>query len=203
MKCFYYSREWVESNMEEFCVLKQGHFELTSGRHSSVYFNKDELWLYPGLSRMVVRGLAGMITREVMGRMGVQKEDIILTAPAVAGSVWGSAVAVELGVQFAFAEKKADGPGMQYRKCFKDAFNNNKKTVVIVEDVVTTGGSVRQTVNAVWEASPFFQEILEEPFCIWDRRGSSPRSILWANAESYEAEDCPLCRAGVEMDRVK
>ena len=116
-------------------ALLEGHFVLTSGRHSSSYFQCAKVLQYPEY----LTAFSVMIADEFESK----KPDVIIS-PAVGGIVLGTEVGTQLGSRTIFAERK--NGKMVIRRGFEINANEN---VLVVEDVITTGGSVQETINLV------------------------------------------------------
>jgi orotate phosphoribosyltransferase len=165
-------------------ALMDGHFVLTSGRHSGQYCQCMRALERPDLAEELGRMIAGMFADE--------RIDVVV-APALGGIVIGYEVARALGVRSMFAERK-DGD-MSLRRGFAVAPGER---VLVVEDVVTTGGSVREVASLVKKAGG---EVVGFGF-ILDRSGGEAdlggpsKALLTTSMESYEAAKCPLCAAG-------
>ena len=114
-------------------ALLEGHFVLTSGRHSGSYFQCAKVLQYPEY----LTAFSVMIADEFESK----KPDVIIS-PAVGGIVLGTEVGTQLGCRTIFAERK--NGVMVIRRGFE--INANEK-VLVVEDVITTGGSVQETIN--------------------------------------------------------
>ena len=113
----------------------EGHFVLTSGRHSRSYFQCAKVLQYPEY----LTAFSVMIADEFESK----KPDVIIS-PAVGGIVLGTEVGTQLGSRTIFAERK--NGKMVIRRGFEINANEN---VLVVEDVITTGGSVQETINLV------------------------------------------------------
>ncbi len=161
-----------------------GHFVLTSGRHSGRYCQCMRALEHPRLAEELGGMIADMFRDE--------RVDVVV-APALGGIVIGYEVARSLGVRSMFAERK-DGE-MTLRRGFAIAPGER---VLIVEDVVTTGGSVREVAALVREAGA---EVVGFGF-ILDRSGGEAelgapaRALRTESIESYESSECPLCSTG-------
>lgn len=161
-----------------------GHFLLTSGRHSDTYMQCAKLFADPKESEMLCGELAE--------RLKEFKPDVVVS-PAVGGIIMGYEVARKLGVKNLFAER-ADGK-MTLRRGFK---LDKGQRVIVVEDVVTTGGSVKEVVELCREAGCDVAAVAS----IVDRSngkvefGVPYRALLTMEVKSYEASDCPLCKDG-------
>jgi orotate phosphoribosyltransferase len=165
-------------------AMLSGHFLLSSGLHSDTYVQKARVLEQPGVTMTLVRDMASWYERV----------DVVL-APAVGAIALGFAVALETGARSVFAERE-DGR-MVLRRGF--SIEPGERTLV-VEDVVTTGESAGE----VWElAAELGAERLGVAALI-DRTTSPPafplRAVLRVEAGTWDAEHCPLCRAGVPFD---
>ncbi len=128
----------VINEFKETGALLEGHFQLTSGLHSTVYLQCALVLQYP--EKAAAFGEA--IARQFSGQ-GIQ----LVASPAIGGIVIGYEVARALGARFIWTEREAGR--MILRRGF--AVSPGEKTLV-VEDVITTGGSTRETIDALKEA---------------------------------------------------
>src|SRR5882724_8701583 len=115
----------------------KGHFRLTSGLHSDEYLQCALVLQHPKI--------AEAFGRELASRVG--PADVVVS-PAVGGLIIGHEVARALGARFIFTERDAAGK-MTLRRGFSVAAG---ETAVVVEDVVTTGGSLREVVEILEDA---------------------------------------------------
>lgn len=186
-------------------VIKEGHFLLSSGLHSSQYINKDMILVDPHLRRMVVNVFA-----DYLRNITIETGYCIFTGPAVAGSMFANLVADALKAFFVYCEKQSNGT-MKFSRGFDKVLKGND--VVIIEDIITTGSSVIKTINAVKECGGIPKVVV----CIWNRgtwegeyqceyHGSLGRvgdkdtteqinigSIITKKIASYFPVDCPMC----------
>lgn len=167
-------------------VLK-GHFLLTSGRHSDTYMQCAKLFVDPQKSEMLCRELA-----EILKEF---KADAVVS-PAVGGIIMGYEVARQLKVKNYFAER-VDGK-MTLRRGF--ALEKGSR-VIVVEDVVTTGGSVKEVIKLAQDAGC---EVVAAASIVDRSNGkvdfSVPfRALLSMEVVSYEADECPICKQGVPI----
>ena len=119
-------------------ALLDGHFVLTSGRHSASYFQCAKVLQHPEY----LTAFSVMIADE----FEEQAPDVIIS-PAIGGVVLGTEVGTQLGCRTIFAERK-EGK-MVIRRGFH--IDEGEK-VLVVEDVITTGGSVKEVMNLVEDA---------------------------------------------------
>jgi len=116
-------------------ALLNGHFVLTSGRHSPTYFQCAKVLQYPEY--------LNLFSNMISDKFRSMKPDVVIS-PAIGGIVLGTAVGIELGIRTIFTERKKEK--MVIRRGFE--IKPNEK-VLIVEDVITTGGSVSEVMDLV------------------------------------------------------
>ena len=119
-------------------ALLQGHFILTSGRHSDSYFQCAKVLQHPEHLQL--------FANEIVDGFRDLSIDLVIS-PAVGGIVLGTEVGRQLNVQTIFTER--ENGVMTLRRGFEILAGNN---VLVVEDVVTTGGSVQEVMNVVIKA---------------------------------------------------
>ena len=160
-------------------ALLEGHFVLTSGRHSSSYFQCAKVLQHPEY----LTAFSIMIADEFESK----KPDLIIS-PAIGGIVLGTEVGAQMGSRTIFAERK--NGDMVIRRGFE--INANEK-VLVVEDVITTGGSVQETINIVEKSGG---EIIGVGVLV-DRSNGKAKlhkhqySIIKLNAVSYDPSKVP------------
>jgi len=165
-------------------ALLEGHFQLTSGLHSTVYLQCALVLQFPEKAEAFGRAIAETYRGE-----GIQ----LVASPAIGGIVIGHEVARALGARFVWTERESGR--MTLRRGFTVA--PNEKTLV-VEDVITTGGSTRETVAALREAGA---DVVAAASII-DRSGGSvdvsvPRTALATlRVVSVDPSDCDACKLG-------
>ena len=119
-------------------ALLDGHFVLTSGRHSASYFQCAKVLQHPEY----LTAFSVMIADE----FEEQAPDVVIS-PAIGGVVLGTEVGTQLGCRTIFAERK------EGKMVIRRGFHIDKgEKVLVVEDVITTGGSVREVMNLVEDA---------------------------------------------------
>jgi orotate phosphoribosyltransferase len=173
---------------------RRGHFRLESGYHSSLWLDLDALFADPRRVAPLVTALAAQLRPH-----GVD----VVCGPLLGGAFLAQLLAHELGTEFAFTERAAQGNGMfatQYRlpAAFRDRIRGRK--VAIVDDVMSAGSSLRATLSELREhgavvavagallvlgsvGADFFQE-----------RGVP---IVATAREPYELwlpDECPMCK---------
>src|SRR3990172_6663419 len=118
-------------------AILEGHFILSSGLRSPVFIQKARVFMYPELTEKVCRGLAGRVRQAELGPID------LIVAPAVGGIVPGYETARQLGLPAVWVERE-DGEFRLRRFEMKAGAR-----VLVVEDIVTTGQSIREAIDAV------------------------------------------------------
>ena len=162
----------------------EGHFLLSSGRHSGGYCQCAKLLRFPALSE------------EVLSTVTEQVKNLPITkvcGPAMGGVIVSYELARQLGVESIFTERKDDT--MQLRRGFSVGKGDK---ILIAEDVITTGKSTMETIRALEELGA----TVIGAACIADRRAedcdfSLPvYAALKLSIDSFEPDDCPICKEG-------
>ncbi|HHX74818.1 MAG TPA: orotate phosphoribosyltransferase [Firmicutes bacterium] len=169
-------------------VLLQGHFLLTSGRHSEHYLQCARVFQYPDRAAELCRALAE--------KFGETKPDVCI-GPALGGVIIAYETARELNTRGIFAERDATG-SMALRRGF--AINPGEK-VLVLEDVVTTGGSVREVIDLVRAHGG---QVLGVGSIV-DRSngqvdfGVPYHALIRLDVITYDPAACPFCAEGVPV----
>jgi orotate phosphoribosyltransferase len=168
-------------------ALHEGHFRLSSGLHSPGYLQCALVLQHPSDAEALGRALGE--------RVHTLRPTAVL-APALGGIVIGHEVARALGVRALFAERQ-DGT-----LCLRRGFTLSPgEAVLVVEDVVTTGGSTRETMQVAREAGA---EVVGA-CAIVDRSGGRNTldvpfaALLPMDLPTYAEAACPLCAQGVPI----
>ena len=165
-------------------ALLEGHFQLSSGLHSTVYLQCALVLQFPEKEEAFGRAIA-----EKFQGQGIQ----LVASPAIGGIVIGHEVARALGARFVWTER--DAGHMTLRRGF--TVSPGEKTLV-VEDVVTTGGSTRDTIEALESAGA---DVVAAASIIDRSAGTADVGVpLTALASlkvlSVEADVCDACQLG-------
>ena len=162
----------------------EGHFVLTSGQHSGGYVQCAQVLQYPQHAEALGRWLADLLRGTAV--------DVVIS-PAVGGIVIGQEVARALGVRAIFGER--EGGVMTLRRGFEVTAGER---VLVVEDVTTTGGSVREVMQAAQER----QGQIVGVGAILNRSAESidlgvPLHVLATlQMQNYQPDACLLCQQG-------
>lgn len=172
-------------------VIMEGHFLLTSGRHSATFLQCSQLLQYPEHSATICRLMA-----EPFQNMPVDS----VIGPAMGGIIPAYEVARILGTRALYAEPA--GSKMILRRGF---ILEAGERVLVAEDAVSTGGSVQKVIDLLKECRA---EAVGVTVMI-DRTGGNlnlglpTAALLQMAIESFDAQDCPLCRAGLPLQKPK
>lgn len=164
--------------------LLKGHFLLTSGRHSDQYMQCAKVFASPQYSEILCAALASKLSH---------LEIDCVASPAIGGIIMGYSISNHLGVRNIFAERE-EGV-MTFRRGF--TLSEGEKCLV-VEDVVTTGGSVKEVMELINNNGGEVVAVA----CIVDRSGGKVDfgkpffSLLSMEINFYPSQDCPICREG-------
>jgi orotate phosphoribosyltransferase len=177
-------------------AILDGHFLLTSGRHSGTYLEKFQVLQYPRHTERLCRLIADHFRDSNVD---------LVAGPTTGGVILSYEVARQLGTSPAggpmrgiFAE--SDGDVRRFQRGFRMAPGER---VLIVDDILTTGGSIRQVIEAVRGSGG-------EPVGVGvlvDRSGGQTDfglpfyACLELQIAAYDAPDCPLCRQGVPLTK--
>jgi orotate phosphoribosyltransferase len=179
----------VLENLRTSGALKEGHFLLSSGRHSDRYVEKFDLLRLPAATSRACEGFADAF----------RGSDVdVVAGPTTGGIILAFEVARQLGVAAAYAERKGEGPGREFRR--GTTFDPGSR-VLVVDDILTTGGSVRETLEAL-QNHPV--EVIGVGILV-DRSGGKVNFGLPLHAlakmqiDTWEPEACPLCEQGVPL----
>ena len=169
-------------------AILKGHFLLASGLHSPIYWEKFQVLQYPHYTEQLCR----MITAHFQ-KQGAQ----VVAGPTTGGIILAFEVARQLGVRGIFAEKTGAG-----ERAFRRGFNIDPgERVLIVDDILTTGGSIREVMAAVTGQGGMIIGIgilvdrSEQRIEFGVPLFSCHRSIT----PTYSPSDCPLCTAKVPL----
>jgi orotate phosphoribosyltransferase len=165
-------------------ALLEGHFRLSSGLHSPGYLQCALVLQHPAQAEALGRALAERLPAE--GATAV-------LSPALGGLIIGHEVARALSVRAIFAERQ-DG-ALTLRRGFSLSSDDR---VVVIEDVVTTAGSTRETIEVARRAGA----AVVAAGAIVNRGGGEPalgvpfHALATLSLPTYPPESCPLCATG-------
>ena len=168
-------------------ALLNGHFKLTSGRHSDIYYEKFTLLKQPGICTTIC---------EQMAENFKDSQAVTVVGPTTGGIIIAYDVASYMGLEAIYAE-----PG-ETKRVFKRGFSLEKnQKVVIVDDVLTTGKSIFEVIDLV---NSYEADIVGIGLML-DRSNGAVKfdypyfALATVAADSWEPSECPLCAKGMEI----
>jgi len=168
-------------------ALLKGHFKLTSGRHSDVYYEKFTLLKQPSICTRIC---------EQMAHNFKDTQAVTVVGPTTGGLIIAYDVARYLGIEAIYAEPGENG------RIFKRGFSLEKgQKVVIVDDVLTTGKSIWEVIKLV---ESYEADIVGIGLML-DRSNRAVKfdypffALATVAANNWKPENCPLCAKGMEL----
>lgn len=187
---FYMTENEVYDLLVETGAIMTGHFALTGGGHSPHYIEKFNVLQHPAYTARLCRAIAQHFK-------DAQIETVV--GPMTGGIILAHETGMSLGTRAIFTER-VDGV-MTFRRGFT---LHEGERVLIVEDIVTTGGSVREVINVVKQ----FGGIPVAVAMLVDRSGGKVNfgdvpsfALLHMDVETYEPENCPLCKKNIPLTK--
>jgi orotate phosphoribosyltransferase len=179
--------EDVVKIFEQSGAVLKGHFLLTSGLHSPVYWEKFQVLQYPRYTEQ----LCGMIARHF------RKQDVqVVAGPTTGGIILAHEVGRQLGARSIFAEKEGD------ERTFRRGFRiDPAEHVLVVDDILTTGGSIREVISAVNKkgGKVIGVGVLVDRSTQKIDFGAPLFSCHRSETITYPPEKCPLCAARIPL----
>lgn len=169
-------------------ALLEGHFRLSSGLHGAGYLQCALVLQHPAYAELVGRSLADL-TRAL--------GSTVVLSPAIGGIVIGHEVGRALGVRAIFAERH--DAGLTLRRGF---VLSDRDRVLVIEDVLTTGGSTRETMQVAVAAGG---QVVGAASIVDRSCGAAApvdvpfHALLTMDLPTYSPEACPLCRTGIPI----
>ena len=180
----------AEQIFQESGAVLKGHFLLTSGLHSPVYWEKFQVLQHPVYVEQLCRMIATHFQNERVG---------VVAGPTTGGVILAFEVARQLGVRGIFAEKVGEK-----ERVFRRGFDIKPcERVLVVDDVLTTGDSVHQVLGAVARLGGVVVGVgvLVDRSALGVDFGVPLFSCLRSKAVTYKPEECPLCAQRVPLVR--
>ena len=180
----------VEDLLIETSAIMEGHFLLTSGLHSPRYVEKFNLLQKPVYTEKLCRAMA-----EKFKDANIET----VVGPVTGGILLAHETGKALGTRAIFTER--ENGKMTFRRGFT---LHEGERVLIVEDIVTTGGSIREVIDVVKEHGgiPVAVSMLVDRSGGKATFGDVPSTaLLHMDVQTYKPEECPLCKAGIPMTK--
>ena len=184
------SEKEVEDLLIETSAIMEGHFLLTSGLHSPRYVAKFNVLQKPVYTEKLCRAMA-----EKFKDANIET----VVGPVTGGILLAHETGKALGTRAIFTER--ENGKMTFRRGFT---LHEGERVLIVEDIVTTGGSIREVIDVVKEHGgiPVAVSMLVDRSGGKATFGDVPSTaLLHMDVQTYKPEECPLCKAGIPMTK--
>ncbi|MGQ9658153.1 MAG: orotate phosphoribosyltransferase [Fimbriimonadales bacterium] len=178
--------------LERIGAVLRGHFLLTSGRHSDLYFEKFRLLESPALLERTVRAMLIQLPRTAVE--GVEA----VVGPTLGGVIVAYEAARQLRVRALYAER--EGNARTFRR---SSVLQAGTPVLVVDDVLTTGTSIREVLHLLETL-----EVRVQGIGVLIDRSEPPLAFdvplacaLRLPAATYAPEACPMCRQGIPLTK--
>ena len=184
------TQEEVRALLVQTGAIMDGHFLLTSGLHSPHYVEKFNVLQHPEYTAQLCAAMA-----EKFKDANIET----VVGPVTGGILLAHETGKSLGTRAIFTER-VDGK-MTFRRGFS---LREGERVLIVEDIVTTGGSIKEVIDVVKEAGavPVAVSMLVDRSGGKANFGDVPATaLLTMEVETYAPENCPLCAKGIPMTK--
>ena len=174
-------------------AMLEGHFLLSSGRHSDKYFQCARLFQYPDKATAALAPVAKQI-RAAMASGSLAVDAVV--GPAIGGIVAAYELGRQLGLPAFFTERDESG-NMSLRRGFEVRAGEK---ILICEDVITTGKSSGESAMVLKSLGAEIAAVA----CVVDRRAPGAEDLAWplyaackVGAANWDPADCELCKKGV------
>lgn len=179
----------VDALLRERGAILEGHFELSSGRHADRFIEKFRILQWPDITETMCRDIAAAFAGQAN----------LVAGPTTGGVILAYETARQLGTSCVVAEKREDGAtGREFRRGFEVTPEDR---VLVVDDVLTTGGAIREVIDAVRARGATVAGV----GVLVDRTGGTVDfgvpffACMEINVASWDPGDCELCRQGVPL----
>ena len=182
----------MDSNVERLLAdrgaILHGHFQFASGRHGDTYIEKFRILQWPDITGEMCR----MVADHFRGQAN------LVAGPTTGGIILSYETARHLGLASVIAERKEEGPGREFKRGFQVGPGDH---VLVVDDVLTTGGSIREVIDAVRAtgASVAGVGVLVDRTSGKVDFGVPFFACMSLDIASYDPADCPKCREGIAL----
>lgn len=191
LKQFHLTEDEVKDLLLQTKAILQGHFLLTSGLHSPLYVEKFNVLQHPLYTEKLCRALAAYFAEKNLGIETV-------VGPMTGGILLAHEVGKALGTRAIFTER------VNGKMTFKRGFSlHEHEKVLVVEDIVTTGGSIREVIDVV---KNFGGDVVGVGMLV-NRSGGKvhfddilSHALLNLAVETYAPDSCPLCAKHIPIE---
>ena len=188
MRCTRQMDSNVERLLADRGAILHGHFQFASGRHGDTYIEKFRILQWPDIT--------GEMCDMVAGHFRGQAN--LVAGPTTGGIILSYETARHLGLASVIAERKEEGPGREFKRGFQVGPGDH---VLVVDDVLTTGGSIREVIDAVRAtgASVAGVGVLVDRTSGKVDFGVPFFACMSLNIASYDPSECPKCHEGIAL----
>ena len=179
----------AEKMFREAGAVMEGHFLLTSGLHSPIYWEKFRILEQPRYAERLCQMIAAHFRQS-----NVQ----LVAGPTTGGVIISYEVARQLSLRGIFAERLGN------TRVFRRGFDiEPDERILVVDDILTTGGSIREVINEIKRKGGQLVGVA----VLVDRSeggmdfGAPLFSCYKTSVPTYKPEDCPLCRKGIPLSK--
>ncbi len=198
------NQEALEILRDTKAVIENDHFVGTSGRHMSVYVNKDLLMQHPSAIARIT---------ELMAQANKDLDVDVVAAPIVGGAILGNWIAYHLSkikgreILSAYADKTEGAQlaesGLIFKRGYEELIKGKK--ILAIDDTIATGLSVHKLIDVVQKfggqlvrLAVFVNRLPGEVTS--ETLGVPLLALCEIPAETYDPKDCPLCKSGVPVN---
>jgi orotate phosphoribosyltransferase len=177
----------IEKLLRDLMVLQEGHFLLNSGLHSKYYFQKFRILENPDVTSRLCKIIADKYA-------GDKVEWVV--GPTTGGIIIAFEVARQLGVRSGFAEER------QGKRVVGRGFDIQGKRVLLVDDVLTTGRSIVETLDAIRQKGGDVVGVAVLIDRSVEEVSFAPYSVYKKEVENFDPSSCPLCKSGIHLQKL-
>ena len=172
-------------DLEDRGAILRGHFLLTSGLHSNTYFEKFRVLEDPSILVPIMEELLE----------DAPEVDWVI-GPALGGAIMAVEGARIMNAKAGYAEQ------VEGRRVLRRGFDIRKEhRIVVVDDVLTTGKSIRETLSALEGYNVLGIYVMIDRSENGVDFGIPLKSLIKVPVKNYQPEECPMCRAGIPLER--
>jgi len=168
-------------------VLQEGHFLLNSGLHSKFYFQKFRILENPDATSRLCKIIVDKYAQDNI-------EWVI--GPTTGGIIIAFEVARQLGVYSGFAEER------EGKRVVGRGFEIRGRRVLLVDDVLTTGRSIVETLDAIRQMGGEVADVAVLIDRSVEELSFAPFSVYKKRVENFDPQKCPLCKSGIQLQKL-
>ena len=185
----------IKKLFQERDAMLNGHFQLTSGRHSDLYLQCALVLQYPDIAEKLGEALVARVREE---NAGIPVRLDAVCSPALGGIVLGHVVAKAFKTRAIFAERETGSGTLRLRRGF---YIRPGESILAVEDVITTGGSLKEIVQLVHNSGARLTGVaaVAERSASPVNFGTAKTILLKIPLKDFVPSECPQCKEGIPV----